>query len=92
MRASKFLSYFLDCVNVAAVAVMAAVLIEMSRDVLLDWRAVVIALISFGLVFGVKKFSSLWIVVLGAILGWVFSFLYMCCLKRLRFRYYFDLE
>ncbi len=73
MRASKFLSYFLDCVNVAAVAVMAAVLIEMGRDVLLDWRAVAIAVISFGLVFGVKKFSSLWIVVIGAILGYVFS-------------------
>jgi len=73
MRASKFLSYFLDCVNVAAVAVMAAVLIEMGREVLLDWRAIVIMLLSFALVFGPKKVSSLWIVIMGAVMGYVLS-------------------
>lgn len=73
MRSSKLVSAFLDSVNVAAVAVMVAVLFEMSRDTLMDWRAVTIAVISVLLTFGPKKFqvSSLWVVIGGAVLGYL---------------------
>lgn len=78
MRSSKPLGFFLDSVNVAAVAVMVNVLIEMSMEILLlkggwmpDWRACVIALISAVLIFGLKKANAMWIVVGGAVLGYM---------------------
>ena len=71
MRKSKLLGYFLDSVNIAAMAVMISVLFEMSRDTLSDWRGVVIAVISIGLTFGVKKVNAMWTVLGGAVLGYV---------------------
>ena len=72
MRKSKVLGYFLDSVNVAAVAVMAGVLIEMSRVVLInDWRAIVIAVISVGVTFGLKKSNAMWTVLGGSLLGYL---------------------
>lgn len=71
LRKSKFLSYFLDCVNVAAVAVMAAVLVKMSYATLVDWRAVVIGILSFVVVFGFKKTNAMWMVLGGAVMGYL---------------------
>ena len=74
MRKSKVLGYFLDSVNVAAVAVMAGVLIEMSRVVLInDWRAIVIAVISVGVTFGLKKSNAMWTVLGGSLLGYLLT-------------------
>ncbi len=71
MRQSKILSYFLDSVNVAALAVMAAVLISMGRDVLIDWKAWFIVLISLLLTFGPKKVHPIIIILMGSIVGFV---------------------
>ncbi len=71
MRKSKPLGFFLDSVNVAAVAVMVAVLFEMSKDTLTDWRGIVIAVISVGLTFGLKKVNAMWTVLGGALLGYL---------------------
>ncbi|MDC6350105.1 chromate efflux transporter [Zeaxanthinibacter sp. PT1] len=71
MRQSKLLGYFLDSVNIAAVAVMLAVLFVMGRDTLTDWRAIVIAVISFILTFGLKKVNAMWTVIGGAVLGYL---------------------
>ncbi|MCB0707309.1 MAG: chromate efflux transporter [Saprospiraceae bacterium] len=73
MRKSAILGYFLDSVNIAAVAVMLAVLIVMSKETLTDWRGILIALISIGLTFGLKKPSSVLTVVVGAIAGYLLS-------------------
>ena len=73
MRESKILGYFLDSVNIAAVAVMIAVLVEMSKVSLTDWRGILIAAVSIFLTFGPKKINSMWIVVGGAILGYLLS-------------------
>ncbi len=70
MRRSPLLASFLDAVNMAAVAVMAAVLIEMGREALSDWRALLIAVLSFAVTFGWKKIGAVWIVLGGALLGW----------------------
>lgn len=75
MQKSKILRGFLDSVNVAAVAVMLAVLFVMGKEALVDWRSVLIAAICTALVFGVKKFSSVWVIVIGIILGYVLHFL-----------------
>ncbi|MDG1475843.1 MAG: chromate efflux transporter [Vicingaceae bacterium] len=71
MRKSKFLSYFLDSVNVAAVAIMAGVLYIMSIETITDWRAIIIALISTIITFGFKKVSVMWVITGGAILGYL---------------------
>lgn len=73
MRQSKLLSHFLDAVNIAAVAVMVAVLYEMAKGTLIDWRTILIAVLSIGLVFGMKKVNAMWIVLGGAILGYLLS-------------------
>jgi chromate transporter len=76
MRQSKLLGYFLDSVNVAAVAVMVAVLFEMGRDTLTDWRPIQISAVSFGLTFGLKrKLNPMWIVLGGAMLGYLLQLL-----------------
>lgn len=73
MRQSKLLGYFLDCVNIAAISVMIAVLFEMSKDTLTDWRGIVIAVISVGLTFGIKKINAMWTVIGGAVLGYLLN-------------------
>jgi chromate transporter len=78
MQKSKFLRGFLNSVNVAAVGIMIAVLITMVKDtifpeMLFEWRALVIAVLSVFLVFVVKKINVMWIIIGGAILGYVLS-------------------
>ena len=70
MRKSTILRYFLDSVNVAAVAVMLAVLYVMAKDTLIDWRAIVIAIVCTYLTFG-TKISVIWTIVIGAVLGFL---------------------
>lgn len=76
MQKSKFLRGFLDSVNVAAVGIMIAVLITMVKDTIfpemvLEWRALIIAILSVLLVFVVKKVNVMWIIVGGAVLGYL---------------------
>jgi len=70
MRQAKILRYFLDAVNVAAVAVMLAVLIAMVRDTLVDWRTIIIAIFCAYLTFGTKT-ATMWIIAIGAVLGYL---------------------
>jgi len=71
LRKSRSMSAFLDAVNVASVAVIASVCIQMGRDTLTDWRTVVIALAGLGMAFGLKKMNSAFIVLGGAALGYL---------------------
>ncbi|WP_374958229.1 chromate efflux transporter [Gilvibacter sp.] len=73
MRRSKILRGFLNAVNVSAVAIMLAVLLVMVQDTLTDWPNIVIALLSFAFVFGPKKLNAIWLIIIGALLGYVFS-------------------
>lgn len=75
MRQSKILAAFLDAVNIAAVAVMLSVLYEMGKDVLLDWKSILICLVGAVLTFGPKKINMAWIVLLGGLLGYFMSLL-----------------
>ena len=75
MRKSKVLGYFLDSINVAAVAIMLAVLITMSKQTLVDWQATLIAVVSVVLIFGFKKVSVMWVLIIGAIVGYVLAFI-----------------
>ncbi|WP_353162018.1 chromate efflux transporter [Myroides odoratus] len=71
LRNSKGLSVFLDAVNVTSVALIVAVCITMTRDVLLNWQTLVITLLSGILVFKFKKVNSAFIVLTGAFLGYL---------------------
>ena len=78
MRKSKVLGYFLDSINVAAVAIMLAVLVTMSKQTLVDWQATLIAVVSVVLIFKFKKVSVMWVLIIGAILGYVLASLFYC--------------
>ncbi len=75
MRKSKVIGAFLDAVNIAAVAVIVAVCVEMGRDTLTDWRTMVIALLSLIAVFVLKKMNSAFIVICGALFGYLLALL-----------------
>lgn len=71
LRSIKPLSYFLDSVNIASMAVMLAVLLKMGKETLLDWPAFLI----LGLVilneFYFKKLSMPWVILGSALLGFL---------------------
>ncbi|CAA0153616.1 chromate efflux transporter [Tenacibaculum maritimum] len=75
MRASKILSYFLDSVNVAAVAIMLVVLVKMGYSSLISYREFIILVISILLIYKIKKMNSIWLVPIGAIIGYLLTFI-----------------
>ena len=75
MRKSNIIGAILDAVNVAAVALIIAVCVEMAKDTLMDWRTIVIAITSLIVVFVFKKLNSAFIVLGGAIIGYLLTFI-----------------
>lgn len=75
LRKNKLLSYFLDSVNVAAVAIMVVVLLEMSYETIINWQSAIIACLGIFFVFGPKKLSTIWIVIGGSALGYFLSYI-----------------
>ncbi len=73
MRKSKIIAAFLDTVNIAAVAVIVAVCVEMGKDTLIDWRTILIAVLSIIAVFVFKKVNSAFIVIGGALTGYLLT-------------------
>lgn len=69
LRRSPWAAALLDGVNVGAVAVMAAVTLELGRDVLVDWQSWTLAVLGAIAVFGPRKPHPIWLVVGGALLG-----------------------
>jgi chromate transporter len=74
MRKSRFLGHFLDSVNIAAVAIMAAVLFNMGWESIVNWQTFVIACVSFVYTFALQKSNPIITVLGGAILGYFLSF------------------
>lgn len=75
IRKSSLLSSFLDAVNIAAVGVIVAVCIKMGQESLIDWKTILIAIISAYYLFGTKKPNSIYVVGGGAILGYLLHFI-----------------
>ncbi len=71
IRNNKLLADFLDAVNVASVAIIVAVCFEMGIETITDWRNVLIALLSMAMVFRFQKMNSAFVVVGGAVLGYL---------------------
>ena len=75
MRKSKVITAFLDAINIASVAVIAAVCVEMGKDTLTDWRTVMIALLSIVAVLYFRKMNSAFIVIGGALAGYLLTWI-----------------
>ncbi|MFT6689345.1 MAG: chromate transporter [Saprospiraceae bacterium] len=75
MRNSPSISVFLDAVNVASIAIIIAICWQMGLDSILDWRTLLIATTSVAVTFGYPKVNSAFIVIYGALAGYLLSFL-----------------
>ncbi len=73
LRKSELMSSFLDTVNIVSVAIILAVVVEMGRDSIQDWRTVLIAGLGFLVTFYFKKVNSAFVVLGGAALGYLLS-------------------
>jgi chromate transporter len=72
LRRSPWTSAFLDAVNMSSVALMAAVTVKLTPAILGGWPAWLIALAAA--VMGLRwKVNAAWMVLGGAIIGWVLS-------------------
>ena len=72
LRESAWLSAFLDAVNAAAVALMAAVTLELAADTLVSWPAALIAALAAVAALRFRA-SAVWLVLGGAVLGWLLA-------------------
>jgi chromate transporter len=71
LRRSKIASAFLDSVNVASVAIMLAVTIQLGRETLTDWKTLSIAVAGFISLYGIKKMNAVSIIAGGAVIGYL---------------------
>ncbi len=72
LRKSKILSAFLDAVNVAAVALILAICWELAKTSVVSWQTGVIAAAGFAVTLSFKKLNSAFVVLGGAVLGYLF--------------------
>ena len=72
LRSSAWLSAFLDAVNASAVALMAAVTLELGVDTLVSWPAWLIAAVAAVAALRYKV-SAVWLVLGGAVVGWALA-------------------
>jgi len=75
LRKSKVMGAFLDGVNIGAVGVMITATMQLSANVLIDWKTLVIGLISLLLIFIWKKLNATWIVLGSALAGYLLAFI-----------------
>jgi chromate transporter len=75
LRRSTIMSAFLDAVNITSIAIILAVIIEIGKETLLDWRSILIAVVSFAVVFFYKNINTAFIILGGSILGYLLTFL-----------------
>ncbi|WP_199304301.1 chromate efflux transporter [Microcoleus sp. FACHB-1515] len=73
LRRSRWLSSFLNGVNAASLGLMAAVTFELGRAALVDWLTAIVAIVSAIVVFRLRV-NSAWLVLAGAIVGFVAQF------------------
>lgn len=75
MRSSTRFSAFLDAVNVASIAIIAAVCIEMGKETIVDWKTILIAISGAIITFGFRKVNSVFVVLGGSVLGYLLTFI-----------------
>jgi chromate transporter len=76
MRNSEPFSVFLDAVNVASIALIIAICLQIGSDVINDWQTTLIALLSIVVAFSYKKINSAFIVFGGSMLGYILTLIH----------------
>jgi chromate transporter len=71
LRKSAVMSAFLDAVNVASVAIILAICVEMGKDSIQDWRGIIIAVAGFAVAILFKNLNSAFVVLGGAVAGYL---------------------
>ena len=71
LRRSKIMSAFLDTVNVASIAIITAVCVEMFKASIYDWRSITILITGFAVSITFKTLNSSFIILGGAALGYI---------------------
>ena len=71
LRSSKVMSVFLDTVNMASIALILAVCVEMGKSSITDWKTIVIAVLGFIITFSFKKLNTAFVVLGGSVLGYL---------------------
>jgi chromate transporter len=74
MRRSALFGVFLDAVNVASIAIIVAVCVEMGITTITDWRTICIGVTSIVIAFWFKNINSSLIVIGGSVLGYLLTF------------------
>ncbi|MBS1527667.1 MAG: chromate transporter [Bacteroidetes bacterium] len=75
LRQSKVLSAFLDAVNVAAIALILTVCFDLGKSAISGWQSIVIAVLGFAFSFYLKKLNTAFVIIGGAVLGYLFTVL-----------------
>lgn len=73
LRESKIMSAFLDAVNIASVALILAVIVEIGKETLLDWKTISIAVVGFGVAIFFRNINTAFIILGGSILGYLLT-------------------
>jgi chromate transporter len=76
LRKSRVMGFFLDGVNIGAIGVMLAVTVQLGRSILIDLEAWLIAIVSLIMVVGLKKINTTWIILGGALAGYLFHLMH----------------
>lgn len=73
LRKSKWAAAGLDAVNIAAVGVMITVTYRLGINILVDWKAWLIAGLALFFTFGRREWGVVWMVVTSSVLGYLLS-------------------
>lgn len=71
LRSSKAMSVFLDTVNVASIALILAVCVDMGRSSVTDWKTILIATAGLAVSLTFKKLNSAFVVLGGSVVGYL---------------------
>ena len=71
LRKSKIMSAFLDTVNIASIALILAVCVNMGRSSVNDWKTILIAVSGFVISLSFKKLNTAFVVIGGAASGYL---------------------
>jgi len=71
MRESRLFAAFLDGVNIASVAIILTVCISFGRETIMDWRTILIAMLSLIITFGFRKINAVFLIIGSAALGYL---------------------
>jgi len=71
LRKSKAMSAFLDAVNVAAIALIVAVCVEIGRSSVTDWKAGIILVAGIAVTLSFRKLNSAFVIIGGALAGYL---------------------